>query len=78
MGNLSIPVKKSPLYRLKIPHPEAHEWASLASDAVEPSAVLWRVLGETEPEAKERAAASTPCPSRRYQAGHFAQLAIHG
>jgi hypothetical protein len=28
---------------------------SLASDAVEPSAVFWRVLGGTESEAKEAA-----------------------
>src|SRR5260370_19216857 len=57
--------------RLKIPHctgrkfptPEPHEWASLASDGVEPSAVFWRALGGTESEAKERAAASAPsCP----------------
>src|SRR6266513_1083329 len=58
-------------FRLKIPHctgrkfptPELHEWASLASDGVEPSAVFWRALGGTESEAKERAAASAPsCP----------------
>src|SRR5205814_2768217 len=58
-------------FRLKIPHctgrkfptPEPHEWASLASDGVEPSAVFWRALGGTESEAKERAAASAPsCP----------------
>ncbi len=58
-------------FRLKIPHctgrkfptPKLHEWASLASDGVEPSAVFWRVLGVTESEAKERAAASAPsCP----------------
>src|SRR2546425_6797046 len=47
----------------KFPTPEPHEWASLASDGVEPSAVFWRVLGVTESEAKERAAASAPsCP----------------
>ena len=47
----------------KFPTLEAHEWASLASDGVEPSAVFWRVLGATEPEAKERTAASAPsCP----------------
>ena len=28
------------LYRLKIPHPELHEWDSLASDGVEPSAAF--------------------------------------
>src|SRR5580704_14354576 len=58
-------------FRLKIPHctgrkfptPELHEWASLASDGVEPSAAFWRVLGVTESAAKERAAASAPsCP----------------
>src|SRR5258708_4838345 len=58
-------------FRLKIPHctgrkfptPEPHEWASFASDGVEPSAVFWRVLGVRESEAKERAAASAPsCP----------------
>ena len=58
-------------FRLKIPHctgrkfptPELHEWASLASDGVEPSAVFWRVLGVTDSEAKERAEASAPsCP----------------
>src|ERR1700731_694329 len=58
-------------FRLKIPHctgrkfptTEPHEWASLASDGVEPSAVFWRALGGTESEAKERAAASAPsCP----------------
>jgi hypothetical protein len=51
--------------RMKIPHfagrkfptPEAYKAASLASDAVEPSAVLWRVLGVTESEAKELDAA---------------------
>jgi hypothetical protein len=40
--------------RMKIPHfagrkfptPKPYKAASLASDAVEPSAVLWRVLGE--------------------------------
>jgi hypothetical protein len=55
--------------RLKIPHfagrkfltPEVHEWASLASDAVEPSAAFWRVLGETEAEAKEWEAAARSC-----------------
>src|ERR1700680_1354279 len=47
----------------KFPTPELHEWASLASDGVEPSAVFWRVLGVTESEAKERAAASdSSCP----------------
>src|SRR5882724_8523282 len=47
----------------KFPTPEPHEWASLASDRVEPSAVFWRSLGVTESEAKERAAASAPsCP----------------
>src|SRR3989441_11693765 len=47
----------------KFPTPEPHEWASLASDGVEPSAVFWRALGVTESEAKERAAASAPsCP----------------
>src|SRR5438876_12448815 len=58
-------------FRLKIPHctgrkfptPNLHRRASLASDGVEPSAVFWRVLGVTESEAKERAAASAPsCP----------------
>src|SRR5437016_12068227 len=58
-------------FRLKIPHctgrkfptPNLHRRASLASDGVEPSAVFWRVLGGTESEAKERAAASAPsCP----------------
>ena len=58
-------------FRLKIPHctgrkfptPNLHRWTSLASDGVEPSAVFWRVLGGTESEAKERAAASAPsCP----------------
>lgn len=58
-------------FRLKIPHcagrkfpaPKLHEWASLASDGVEPSAGFWRVLGATESEAKERAPASAPsCP----------------
>jgi hypothetical protein len=47
--------------RMKIPHfagrkfptPEPYKAASLASDAVEPSAVLWRVLGVSESEAKE-------------------------
>ena len=47
--------------RMKIPHfagrkfptSEAYKAASLASDAVEPSAVFWRVLGVTESEAKE-------------------------
>jgi hypothetical protein len=37
----------------KFPTPEDHNWASLASDAVEPRAVFWRVLGATESEAKE-------------------------
>jgi hypothetical protein len=45
---------------MKIPHfagrilptPEDHEWASSASDAVEPNAVFWRGLGGTEAEAK--------------------------
>ena len=58
-------------FRLKIPHctgrkfptPNLHRRASLASDGVEPSAVFWRVLGVTESEAKEQAAASAPsCP----------------
>src|SRR5690242_13629587 len=58
-------------FRLKIPHcagrkfptPELHEWASLGSDGVEPSAAFWRALGGTESEPKERAAASAPsCP----------------
>jgi IstB-like ATP binding protein len=39
-------------YRLK---------ASLASDAVEPSAAFWRVLGATEAEAKEWEAAARSC-----------------
>jgi hypothetical protein len=51
--------------RMKIPHlagrkfptPEPYKAASLASDAVEPSAVFWRVLGVTESEAKELDAA---------------------
>jgi len=51
--------------RMKIPHfagrkfptPQPYKAASLASDAVEPSAVLWRVLGATESEAKELDAA---------------------
>jgi hypothetical protein len=51
--------------RMKIPHfagrkfptPEAYKAASLASDAVEPSAVLGRVWGLTVPEAKELDAA---------------------
>src|SRR5216683_197343 len=47
----------------KFPTPALHEWASLAADGVEPSAAFWRVLGVTESEAKERAAASAPsCP----------------
>jgi hypothetical protein len=47
----------------KFPTPDLHEWASLASDGVEPSAVLGRVLGGTESEAKGRDAASAPsCP----------------
>ena len=37
----------------KFPTPEDHEWASLASDAVEPSAAFWRVLGATEAEARK-------------------------
>ena len=45
----------------KFPTPEPHEWASLASDAVEPSAVFWRVLGATEAEAKELEAAARSC-----------------
>ena len=36
----------------KFPTPEAYKAASLALDAVEPSAVFWRVLGVTEFEAK--------------------------
>src|SRR5262245_25519372 len=51
--------------RMKIPHfagrkfptPEPYKAASFASDAVEPSAVFWRVLGGTESEAKELDAA---------------------
>jgi len=51
--------------RMKIPHfagrkfptLEPYKAASLASDAVEPSAVFWRVLGATESEAKELDAA---------------------
>jgi hypothetical protein len=38
--------------RVKIP-PEDHGWASLASDVVEPSAAIWRVLGATEAGTKE-------------------------
>jgi hypothetical protein len=37
----------------KFPTPKAYKDASLASDAVEPSAVFWRVLGGMESEAKE-------------------------
>jgi len=37
----------------KFPTPQPYKPASLASDAVEPSAVFWRVLGATESEAKE-------------------------
>jgi hypothetical protein len=57
--------------RMKIPHfagrkfltPEDRQWASLASDGVEPSAGLWRVLGGTEAEAKEVAAVvAASCP----------------
>ena len=38
--------------RMKIPSLEVYKAASLASDAVEPGAVFWRVLGN-EVEAKE-------------------------
>src|SRR6266478_5059774 len=37
----------------KFPTRKLHEWASLGSDGVEPSAGFWRVLGVTESEAKE-------------------------
>ena len=47
----------------KFPHPQVHEYGSLASDGVEPSAVFWRVLGGTESEAKEGARLVAPsCP----------------
>jgi hypothetical protein len=44
--------------RMKVPHfagrkfptPEPYKTASLASDAVEPGAVFWRVLGATQSE----------------------------
>ena len=55
--------------RMKIPHfagrkfltPEVHERTSLASDGVEPSADLWRVLGGTQSEAKVVATAVRSC-----------------
>jgi hypothetical protein len=37
----------------KFPTPQPHKTTSLASDAAEPSAVFWRVLGATESETKE-------------------------
>jgi len=50
---LSTPDEDSPFRRSEIPTPEVHEWASLTSDAVEPSAAFWGVFGATEAEAKE-------------------------
>src|ERR1700740_490016 len=56
-----VATKQNCQSRMKIPHfagrkfptPQPHKTASLASDAVEPSAVFRRVLGATESESKE-------------------------
>src|ERR1700738_1996904 len=74
LAYLSIPVANSSLYRRKIPPPDPQEWASFASDGVEPSRLLAR-FGRNGVRGKGTSRGLRPFLSaRRHHAGPTAIL----